>query len=77
MFRSLPKKDSQVHTATLIPSLSSIKISSRKKLHEDIPICFHPRDHSSPFSSQPNALAPSTAASESFNSDTISFVLPL
>ena len=76
MFRSLPKKDSQVHTATQIPSLSSIKISSRKKLHEDIPICFHPRDHSSPFSSQPNALAPKTAASASFNWESNNLVFP-
>ena len=52
-------------------------VAKYKKQHDDIPICLHPRDHSSPFSSQPNALAPNTAASESFNSDTISFVLPL
>ena len=49
MFRSLPKKDSQVHTATLIPSLSSIKISSRKKTARGYSYLFSSEESLKPF----------------------------
>lgn len=56
-----PKKRSSFRSAQAVGRRISISSSSKQPY----------------FSSQPSALAPSTAASESFSSDINSFVLPL